>query len=222
MMLLTFSYSSVQPRSCSCPSAAVCLRSPLSLHQDQDPPVCICQCPCLSEEFANLSWHQIQGLILRHFENVDVKSEEIAELSRHQIQVQGHILRQVHLIVKDIFLVWKKVWKLTWENICSKIWQISCRVWSKLTEAALLMLWLRHTHLTPRHTNAVLASHPCDASSYSCDAASYSFDAFKDQICNIFSDAPSDKSVFWDNQSGSTLKKKNSTLACFRIQVLKK
>ena len=51
------------------------------------------------------------------------------------------------------------------------------------------------------------ASHPCDASSYSCDAASYSCDAFKDQICNIFSDAPSDKSVFWDNQLGSTLKK---------------
>ena len=104
------------------------------------------------------------------------------------------------------------MWKLTWDRIFSKIWFISCRVWSKLTVAVLHMLYLRHTHVTPRHTNAVLASHPCDASSYSCDAASYSCDAFKDQICNIFSDAPSDKSVFWDNQSGSTLKKQYSRL----------
>ena len=95
MMLLTFSCSSVQPRSCSCPSAAVCLRSPLSW-------VCI-KFKILSASVqvwlrSSLSWVGIKFkvlscVIVKMFE---VKSEEIAELSRHQVQVQGHISRQVH------------------------------------------------------------------------------------------------------------------------------
>ena len=35
----------------------------LSWHQVQDP---VCICPCLSEEFAKLSWHQVQDPILRY------------------------------------------------------------------------------------------------------------------------------------------------------------
>ena len=41
----------------------------LSWHQVQDP-VCICPCPGLSEEFAKLSCHQVQDPILRYCENV--------------------------------------------------------------------------------------------------------------------------------------------------------
>ena len=106
MMLLTFSCSSVQPRSCSCPSTAVCLRSPLSWvgikFKILSASVHVQVCPRSS-----LSWHQVLSCVI--VKMFDVKSEEFAELSRHQVQVQGHILRQVQNDCKRYFPCLKNI-----------------------------------------------------------------------------------------------------------------
>ena len=109
MMLLTFSCSSVQPRSCSCPSAAVCLRSPLSWvcikFKILSASVHVQVCPRSSLSWVGIQFKVLSCVIVKMFE---VKSEEIAELSRHQVQVQGPIFTLIPNY-KRLCKVWRWV-----------------------------------------------------------------------------------------------------------------